>query len=214
MSEPSGSSTELMFEYDQLRKEILHNDELTVRIMQATIALAGAATTVAFSEAITADLAKALLFLMGEVISFIGLWQTIDRSRTTFVLASYIRTFIEPRTGTLKYETRLHRFRSHQPRVGYRNILGYQVTTYGAIILFNYLLSAAFIYTGLQSPFLTYSVIGLVTIVTLGALVKAIQNLFRFVYNHVQTIQPVWQTVKDEELGHTNQVASINPTTD
>ena len=120
---------ELMTEHDQLRKEILQNDTLEVQILVGTLALTAAAISFASSEVITNALMKVGLFFAGGGIATIGLWQTIDLCRGTFLIAAYLRIFIEPKTQHLRWETRLYKFRQYSFSLGHGPFEKYRLFT-------------------------------------------------------------------------------------
>src|SRR6266545_3033213 len=98
---------ELLFEYDQLRKEILENFSLGVQILGGTVTFAAVIMTLGFSGAVQNYSAKAALFFVGESIAFIGMLQTLSLARSTFRIASYLRVFTEKGLDCVRWETRL-----------------------------------------------------------------------------------------------------------
>lgn len=112
MSDPTPQlkSEELRFEYDQLRHEILLNDQLILQILGTTVAFVAAIAAVTWSGPTTSNLVRALLFLLAEAISILGFAQSINRAETTLRIASYLRTFVEPQLNHLRWETRLDEF--------------------------------------------------------------------------------------------------------
>lgn len=135
-------SEELRFTYDQLRKEILHNDMLTLQILGGVVVLTGAVIGFAASTTSGNLLMKAILFFVTEGITLIGLFQVIDRGRSTFMLADYLRTFVEPEMQGMKWETRLHTFRTKQRRLGYGHFISYQGLIYGFLAFIHFCLSS------------------------------------------------------------------------
>lgn len=107
---PIPSIDELRLEYDRLRQEILHNENLVNQILGGVVLLVTVLISVAFSESVPTPLLKAFLFFLAQIIASIGLWQTLERERSIFVIASYLRTFVEPKVPGLKWETRLEKF--------------------------------------------------------------------------------------------------------
>jgi len=144
-SPASPNNEELLFEYDQLRTEIIHNSTLTTQITAGILTLGAALMAIAFSEIITNLAAKGfLLLVLIPLIAAIGMWQTLDRSRSTYVIASYLRIFIEPLLKNVRWETRLHEFRKHSKGINPSSQLGeftnYQLLTYLFLLLINFIL--------------------------------------------------------------------------
>ena len=102
-------------------------------------------------------LIKGIMFLFAMLIGLIGLDQTIARERNTFIIASYLRTFIEPNTTGIKWEGRLQKFRerSHTKSVIPRSekFVNFLWFTYPSLIIINFLFFAVFV----LSEFWTYS---------------------------------------------------------
>jgi hypothetical protein len=144
-SEPSSLSNELRedlrFEYDQLRKEILQNDTHALQIFGGTVLLAGTIITIASSLDITLTLRGIFIFLVW-LITAISLHQAIDRGRSSFVIASYLRLFVEDKLEGVKWETRLAHFRSISRRHGYNSILTGQLWTYNLILLVTFVVGS------------------------------------------------------------------------
>src|SRR5215210_2216272 len=104
--EDESKTRELLFEYEQLRKEILGNFTLGLQILAGTVTFVAVVMTLGFSEALKSFLAKAALFFVGEAIAFIGLMQTMSLAHSTFQIASYLRVFTEAELRYVKWETR------------------------------------------------------------------------------------------------------------
>ena len=145
---PSGSSSqspqlheELLFEYDQLRKEILQNDTLTMQIFGATVLLAGTIITITSSLQINLTLSGALIFVVW-LVTVIALHQAVDRGRSSFVIASYLRLFVEEKLDGIKWETRLALFRGISRQHGYNSILTGQLWTYNLILVATFLVGS------------------------------------------------------------------------
>lgn len=96
---------EILSQFDKLRAEILHNDTLGLQLLGATLLLVSAAMGFAVQEK-TNDLLRIGIFLGTTYILFISMYQTIDRMRSTFFIASYIRVFLEENTKHIQWETR------------------------------------------------------------------------------------------------------------
>jgi hypothetical protein len=105
------SLEELIFEYDHLRREILQQDVQSIQVLGGVVLLVSALMTIAFGVAVSSLLVKGILFLLVQVIVCIGLWQTVHRAYTSLTIAAYLRTFVEPKTAGLKWESRLKNYR-------------------------------------------------------------------------------------------------------
>lgn len=70
----SPSLEELMFEYDQLRREILQNDTQSIQILGGVVLLVSVLMTIGFGGGVPSLLVKSILFLLAQVIACIGLW--------------------------------------------------------------------------------------------------------------------------------------------
>jgi UDP-N-acetylmuramyl pentapeptide phosphotransferase/UDP-N-acetylglucosamine-1-phosphate transferase len=87
---------ELMFKYEQLRKEILQNHTLTLQVMGGVLVIASALVTYILTKEYISTQLKAFLFLLLGVVASLGLLQDIYPVGSTYVIASYIKNFIEP----------------------------------------------------------------------------------------------------------------------
>ena len=136
---PSDQGPEdLRFLYGQLRAEILQNDSLGAQILAFTTVLVSAAMGVAF-QVTSHDLLKILIFLTAIFMLFISMVQTVNRMRGTFNIATYLRTFIEPKSTELHWECRLQKLRNLPPKTG-ETLFGSLIGTYIGIALANLLL--------------------------------------------------------------------------
>ena len=171
LNKNSSPFEELIFEYDQLRREILQQDMQSIQVVAGVIFLVSALMTIAFNVAASSLLVKGLLFLLAQVIASVGLWQTVQRAYTSLTIASYLRTFVEPKTAELKWESRLKNFRRRaQARFRHLRLGEYfnYLLIYLLLIIVNFLLSAGYVIYELRlSPLLTPAVI---LIVCVGAL--------------------------------------------
>lgn len=134
--------SELTFEYDQLRKEILQNDTLTLQILTIILLLSSALMGFAFSQQLSNG-GKSALFFLVEVVALIGLYQNTEIIKSTYIIASYIRTFIEPQTSEIKWETRLLQFfkESSDYKKG-GSLITHQRLVYTIIIFVNFCLGS------------------------------------------------------------------------
>jgi len=101
---------QLLFEYEELRKEILQNDLLSLQIMNLVLLITGGVAGFVFSQSFENSL-KAALFFFAALLGLVGMAQNIDRLRSTNVIGMYLKIFLEPRLR-IKWETRLTNFRS------------------------------------------------------------------------------------------------------
>lgn len=210
---------ELLFEYDQLRKEILGNFNLGLQILGGTVTFVAVIMTFGFSQAVQSNLAKAALFFVGETVAFIGLIQTMSLAHSTFQIASYLRIFTEAELSYVKWETRLHLFRDKLSGLPYEELTGSMRYTYAFIIIVNYLLASSyalwnvvpdfqfkgigdlprFIWEGFKGSPATGLLLGLALIVTVYLLVIAWRQYQVFVVQHDITFSSRWNKIKSDE---------------
>jgi hypothetical protein len=195
---------ELLFEYDQLRREILQQDIQSIQVVAGVLVLVSALMTVAFRVAVSNLLVKGLLFLLAQVIVCIGLWQTVQRAYISLRIASYLRTFIEPKTAGLKWENRLRNFRG-RAQLTFRHLRPGEFFTYLLIylclIIVNFLLSAGYVIYQLRlSPFLTLAIvlIGCLGALTIWFLWTSLRILKRYTANSGEIFDTIWKEVKEE----------------
>lgn len=199
------SPEELMFEYDQLRREILQQDSQSIQVLVGVILLVSGLTTIAFGVAVSSLLVKGMLFLLVQVIVCIGLWQTVQRAYISLTIASYLRTFVEPKTAGLRWEGRLKKYRRHTTatfhHLRFGEFLNY-LLIYITLIIVNFLFSAGYImYEMRLSPFLNFAIvlIGFVGVMTLWFLWVSLRILKRYSANSGEVFDTLWKEVKDEE---------------
>jgi hypothetical protein len=154
---------ELMFEYDQLRREILQQDSQSIQVLVGVILLVSGLTTIAFGVAVSSLLVKGILFLLVQVIVCIGLWQTVQRAYISLTIASYLRTFVEPKTTGLRWESRLKKYR-RRAMATFRHLRLGEFFNYLLIYIFliivNFLFSAGYvIYEMRLSPILNVAIV-------------------------------------------------------
>ncbi|HYX71760.1 MAG TPA: hypothetical protein VE732_03245 [Nitrososphaera sp.] len=206
---------ELLFEYDQLRREILGNFSLGVQILGATVTFVAVIMTLGFSGAVKSHLAKAALFFVGETITFIGMLQTLSLAHSTFRIASYLRVFTEVELDDVKWETRLHEFRrvENQP---YKEVTGSVRYTYAFMVTVNFVLGSAFalldavpgfgfrgftnlhelVLIGFNNSHSTGVFIVSALALTVYLLVKAWKQYGRFVIQYDDTYMSTWINIK------------------
>ena len=201
--EQKDQHAELLFQYDKLRAEILHNDLLTFQILGATIVLVTAIFGIAFNPAMLSAKGKGFLFAVANAVTIIGMFQGIDRQRTTFLIASYMRYYLEPQTSHIKWETKLMGFRRLSPRKsGYGATLGYELITYFVLILASLILGIFFTWLDyFGSPeFLGYSFFWVIVLVFSAWLLnRARVNQKEFVIGSPTSFDPIWKRVDEEE---------------
>ncbi len=196
---------ELLFEYDHLRREILQQDIQSIQVLAGVVLLASALMTIAFGVAVSNLLVKGLLFLLVQAVVCIGLWQTLQRAYTSLTIASYLRTFIEPKTAGLKWESRLKNYR-RRAQVTFRHLRLGEFFNYLLIYLFlilvNFLLSAGYVIYQLRLSSALYLAIMLIVcvgVLTLWFVWTSLRILKRYSANGGEAFDIIWKEVKDEE---------------
>lgn len=193
---------ELMFEYEQLRQEILQNDVLTLQILGATVLLVGTIMGIAFSEAVKSFAVKGVLFFMADVVALVGMLQHTDRGRSSFLIASYLRIFTEDKMRNVQWETRLSKFRKYSHGRGYGKFISDQLWAYVFIVVANFALGGFHILLDFQnSPLFP----GVISLLILGLLVTfwlvrvIVRRYIESVFRHQETFDPIWRKVREEE---------------
>lgn len=200
-----GGSEELMFMYDQLRKEILHNDTLTLQTLIALVALNSAMFVLAASTAVSDSHVKAIIFFVAEGIALLGLFQVVDRGRSTYIVAAYLRTFIEaePDIQHLKWETRLHRFRKHDRILGYGSFHKHHVNVYRFLAIANCGIGSCLLILNKVSTDWSWHIAGAVivvaVIVTRRILNEAREKYEKVVVEHDSSIGKAWRDIRKQE---------------
>lgn len=199
------SLEELLFEYDHLRREILQQDTQSIQVVGGVVILVSALMTMAFGAAVSNLLLKGILFLLAQVIVCIGLWQTVQRAYTSLTIASYLRTFVEPQTAGLKWESRLKIYRRHAQatfrHLRFGEFFNY-LLIYFFLILVNFLFSAGYvIYELRMSPFLHAAIVLIIGtgVLTVWFLRTSFGILRKYSANSGEAFDTIWKKVKDEE---------------
>ena len=225
--EDESKTRELLFEYEQLRKEILGNFTLELQILGGTVTFVAVIMTLGFSEALKSPLAKAALFFVGEAIAFIGLMQTMGLAHSTFQIASYLRVFTETELKYVKWETRLHKFRNSLENLPYEEMAGVVRYTYAFIILTDFILGCffalldvtpdfqlkgfknlrEFIWGGLRGSPLTGAFIAIALLATVYLLSVAWKQYRTFVLKHEETYSSRWNAIKASETNNESQAS-------
>lgn len=201
-SDPKRDVEELLAEYDQLRKAINHNDAITLQILTFIILLTSALMGFAFSQQVVDNSMKAALFLLVQIFAFIGLTQNADRMKSTYILGSYIKTFIEPKTTNIRWETRLFQFRSVPKRYDSVNLSILQSVVYGIIILTNFFLCSYYFaqaYNTIIPPVVVTGVMVIGLMITILLLLLYYRNYILLNRKHTSTFDAVWRKIKEDE---------------
>jgi hypothetical protein len=127
-----------------------------------------------------------------------------QRAYTSLTIASYLQTFVEPKTAELKWESRLKIFRRRaqarfrQLRLGeYFNYL----LIYLLLIMINLLLSVGYVIDELRlSPLLTLAaiLIACVGALTIWFLWTSLNIVKMYTANSGETFDKIWKEVKEE----------------
>jgi hypothetical protein len=138
-------SEELRFEYDQLRKEILHNDSLSIQILGGVLILTGVLLGAAFTKEVTAYEKIALLIVI-LIVALTGLYQKTIRERGTSRIASYLRIFVEEQVQNVKWEIRLAQARKIELESTSSGPYGefYAYYIYTTVILLSFVLQVSY----------------------------------------------------------------------
>jgi hypothetical protein len=140
-------SEELRFAYDQLRKEILLNDDLTLKILAGTLTLTGVLMGFASSNAVRSDFMKGILFFVAAAIALIGSHQIVDRDRATFIVGHYLRLFLEPDMPYMQWETILKILRR---KIGHGNFFIYHMMICISLVCIAFLLGCFFLFKSIN----------------------------------------------------------------
>jgi hypothetical protein len=214
MAEEQESPEELRFAYDQLRKEILHNDVITIQILGFFIVFTG--VVIGFSSSASLEHAffmKAALFFSAECITFIGLLQGIDRGRSTCIMGSYLRVFVEPYMRHMRWEIRLQEFRRRNRLLGFFSYGGfteYQMLFYTSLISIDLFLFSLnwwrlFDTSGIDGIFFSCSGIFILLVVTVACVSKAWDHYEHVVLNQDKSLTPTWREIElNESEGQTD----------
>lgn len=156
---------DLRFEYDQLRKEILQNDQMTLQIMAFVLTAVGAILAIAFSDQQMLPPTKAILLLLAAFIALVGMNLETERVYVMYIIGSYIKTFIEPQSKSLRWETRLTLFRDKTLRQGHMNYGISQKWVYYIVIVVSIFMALCYFYLAYSGNF--YIFLGIVVNVLL-----------------------------------------------
>ncbi|MDQ3706112.1 MAG: hypothetical protein M3437_12950 [Chloroflexota bacterium] len=203
----------LQFEYDQLRREIMQNFVLTMQILGGTFALSGTLWTLAFSEAVKDVTIKGVLFLFVWGIAIVASFRTIDMVRSTFMIAAYLRVFVEPKLMNPKWETRLYQLRGVYHSGGFGTFRGTEQSTYITIILgslgfagLNILPEFQRVLASQSSPQSVVATISALLLlfaicflITPFALSEAWQRYNKFESQSDKTFGSIWRDIRDQE---------------
>lgn len=195
--------TELSLEYSQLRQEILHNGNFNAQTLSTTLTIVGVLMGFAFSQQIPEPLIKGLIFFLAEIITAFVILQTLDRERSTFLIASYLHVFTEKKFQYLKWETRLARFREKAQKDGFGDFIGNQLLIYVLIISINFFLGTYYVIqsTQQQSYFILIVIVLIVAFsISLSFIIEGWKRYKRYVINYKKTFENKWDEVREEEI--------------
>lgn len=114
----SSDESDTTLEYKSLRNEIAHNDTSGLQLFAASLIIVAAIMGFALKGS-ASPLLKIGSFCAIVGIVCIIIRQTIDRIRMTFIIAAYLRYFVEPKLKDVKWETRLNVFRKIAPKIAF-----------------------------------------------------------------------------------------------
>lgn len=199
------TSEEQRFEYDKLREEILHNSTIILQIQGVTLLITGAIIGVAFSQAISQRPARGLLLYSAIFVSYVGFIQGMDHAKGIFIIASYLRTFIEDDSTHLKWETRLMDFRKTNPEYGHHRVLSMHLT-YVVIAWISWIAGTIYFVRELRQDsqgwsdllHLGYYVLITITGTAVVLLTYSANNQYnKFIKNYAQTFGGIWEGIKN-----------------
>lgn len=194
----SDSSEELRFLYDKLRTEINNNDALVMQLLNVTLVLVAAAMGFGLHEK-TPNSLRPVIFFGAISILYMSMRQTIERMRGTFLIASYMRTFIEKKTEHIRWEVRLKEFRIASPKYGYQRFNTF-LLIYVLLALINLIL--IILYSPPAKP-IAVSIISVSSLFMLWMIYSAYKLYNRYVINHHDTFDKVWEEIADKEFADT-----------
>lgn len=160
----------------------------------------------AFSQAITQRPIRSAFFYSSVIIAFIGLLQSVDRVRGTFLIATYLHRFVEPKLSNVKWEMRLKKFRDHSSS-GHHRLMSINVS-YVIIAWLNWVLGTAYIWRELQQNSDSHSVSMLwlmratLALTFLGAIALswfAKSQYSKYVTNYITAYDKIWEKVEEAE---------------
>lgn len=101
---------ELRFIYEQIRKEILHQDQLNHQALGFALTVTGAA--IAAIDKVTHDLTRSGLLAVISIVSLASLRYISDRIEGIFMGASFLRVRVEPYLKFINWECAIFRIRN------------------------------------------------------------------------------------------------------
>jgi hypothetical protein len=152
---------------------------------------------------------KAALFLALECITLIGLLQGVDKGRSTCIVGSYLRVFVEPYMHHMKWEIRLQEFRKENKLLGFFSYGGfteYQILFYFALIVIDVVLCSVNVLQLVDSStipgtFYPWASVIVLWVATGTVLYKAWEHYEYVVLNQDNSITPIWEKIKRNEGG-------------
>lgn len=216
----SNQSQELLFEYEQLRGEILQDEVIVLQILGISAILLTAILGVVFSQAVPQLAGKGYLLLVATIILLVAMTHIIDKWRTTYRIASYLRIFHESQLAHVRYETRYLMLRQLPTKEeGYRKTAGVQLLTYTFILLGTYAAGSWCIwqdpylqiqhtldpYLQIQLTIFRFGFISLAPFV-IWEIYEVIKSHRAYLLGHAEAppFDDLWAEVKSEELKQSN----------
>ena len=197
---------EISLEYSHLRQEILHNGTLNSQTLAATLAIVGVLMGLAFSERVSNDAIRGVMFFLAAIIILINTLQILDRERATYVIASYIRVFIESKLSDLRWESRLKEFREESKKLGYGDFITSQIIINTIFVIVNTILGNIYLYNGLMNPVNARSNITSLAVAlivansfTLCFIFHASKKYKMYANKHEVLYANVWEIVKNKK---------------
>jgi hypothetical protein len=174
--------------------------------LAGVVVLVSALITIAFNKEVPSPLVKCILFLLAQVIACIGLRQTVGRAFTVYLIASYLRIFVEPKTAGLKWQSRLKIFREGKPDILKFRHYEFELSAYLLLIIFSFFLAAGhFIYEFWGSHIIYLLIVIMITvvvlIVTVCFLCKLLKSYKSYISYSGKVFEPTWKEVEQGEQG-------------
>lgn len=187
---------DLRFEYDQLRKEILQNDQMTLQIMAFVLTAVGATLAIVFSGEQMEPPIKAILLLLAAFIALVGMNLETERVYVMYIIGSYIKIFIEPQSRCLRWETRLTLFRDKTLKQGHMNYGISQKWVYYVVIIVSTSMALYHFYLAYSSNLYFF---GLITMGVLLSYSYLLWHDFRkgrlIDWSHTHNFDQIWREV-------------------
>src|SRR3990172_1206513 len=126
--------------------------------------------------------------------------QSVDRERSAFVNASYLRTFTESKLKHVKWETRLFKLRtSSSHMLGFTAFASHQLVIYMVLVGVTFVIGTIYSWGDYHThPLFYVLIVGLFGITALSICI-AWRNHIQYVLKYGNTIDPAWSKIRDEE---------------